>query len=161
MAGLSRYGKAGGRRGPFAGPARRRTYLLFAYAAASVFTRPSRLPRPMFASARCSPHCAFGEGVRFPAPALGATRSTLAPPAVEQRPVKLRDSTHGALAAGPLWPRTAIPAAIVEPGANGVVGMIPSRIPLPPRRDAGFVHSTWSPFCALRPNRLAAGGVWL
>src|SRR5689334_8223731 len=103
----------------------------------------------MFASARCRPHCAFGDGLRFPAPARGATRSTFAPPAVEQRPLKLRDSTHGALVAGILCPRIAIPAAIVEPGANGVVGTTPSRTPLPPRSDAGLVHSTCIPFAAV------------
>ena len=54
-----------------------------------------------------------------------------------------------------------IAAAIVDPGANGALGLIGVIGAEPPPSAAGFVQSTSRPLVPVRPNTAFSGGVAL
>src|SRR3954465_10365263 len=128
----------------------------------------------MLASTRWRPHSSAGDAFGTGVPGAEAIRSTCAPPAREQRPVKAPLlGPNGVDAAGHWSPSSEIPAAINVPGANGCVGatVVSGTDRLLPRA-AGFVQAVSSlepcgsprkPATRLapRPNTDAAGGVSL
>src|SRR3954453_17721756 len=128
----------------------------------------------MLASTRWRPHSSVGDAFGTGVPGAEAIRSTCAPPAREQRPVKAPLLCTNVVDAPGHWsPSSEIPAAINVPGATGCVGapVVSGTDRLLPRA-AGFVQavSSFEPSgsprkpatpLAPRPNTDAAGGVSL
>src|SRR3954453_5986709 len=128
----------------------------------------------MLASTRWRPHSSVGDAFGTGVPGAEAIRSTCAPPAREQRPVKAPLlCTNVVDAAGHWSPSSEIPAAINVPGANGCVGAtVVNGTDRPLASAAGFVQAVSSlepsgsprkPATRLapRPKIAAAGGVSL
>src|SRR3954470_3332505 len=128
----------------------------------------------MLASTRCRPHSGVGDAFGSGVPGVELIRSTCAPPAREQRPVKAPLLCTNVVEPGGHWsPSSEIPAAINVPGANGCVGT--TEVNGTERRlrsAAGFVHAVSSlepsgrprkPATRLapRPNSDPSGGVSL
>src|SRR3954470_10090591 len=77
----------------------------------------------MLASTRCRPHSGVGDAFGSGVPGVELIRSTCAPPAREQRPVKAPLLCTNVVEPDGHWsPSSETPAAINVPGANGCVG---------------------------------------